>query len=94
MFDMRLFLCRHMSHDTMKGGGRFSLVAGVGHTGGEQQCVDGRLSDEQQERSVGLKHLPVQVDGATDRHHGGGCRRLASLLVYLQTEQGESGLSC
>lgn len=72
----------------------FLLVAGVGHAGGEQQRVDGRLSDEQQKRSVGMKHLPVQVDGATDRHHGGGRCGLAALLVYLQTEQVVSGLSC
>lgn len=39
---------------------RYSLLAaGVSHAGSEQQCVDGRLSDEQQERSVGQKHFPV-----------------------------------
>lgn len=61
------------------------LVAGVGHSGCEQQCVDGGLSDEEQERSVGLKNLPVQVDGASDGHHSGGCCRLAALLVHLKT---------
>lgn len=63
----------------------FLLAAGVGHAGGEQQRVDGGLSDDEQKRSVGLKNLPVRVEGASDGHHGCGRRRLAALLVHLRT---------
>lgn len=61
------------------------MAAGVGHAGHEEQRVDGGLPDEQQERSVGLEHHPVEVDGASDGDHGGGCRCLAALLVHLKT---------
>jgi len=71
--------------------GPFSLAAGVGHPGGEQQAVDGGLSDEQQERPVGHEHLAVQVEGATDGHDGGGRRRLAALLVHLRPQHNIQG---
>lgn len=61
-----------------------SLVAGVRHPGGKQQGVYGGLSDEQQKRPVGHKHRPSQVEGAANGHDGGGCRRLAALLVHLR----------
>ena len=67
------------------------LGAGVGHSGGEQQGVDGGLSDEQQERSVRLKHLPVMHEGASDGNHGGGCCRLAALLVHLKNHRQGQG---
>lgn len=61
------------------------MDAGIGHSAKEQQRVDGRLSDEQQERSGGVENLTVQVDGASDCHHGRRCRRLAAHLVHLET---------
>ena len=60
------------------------LGAGVCHPGGEQQSVDALLSDQQQEGSVHLEHLSVEVDGSTHRHHTCSRRRLAALLVHLQ----------
>lgn len=63
------------------------LVAGIRHTAGEQQRVDGRLSDQQQERPIGEEHAVVQVDGASDRHDGRGSRCLAAFLIYLQTRR-------
>lgn len=63
----------------------FLLAAGLDHAAGEQQCVDAGLSDQEQERPVGLENLPVGIEGASDRHHGRGRRRLAALLVHLRT---------
>lgn len=77
--------CGGTEHKQKKAFAGFLLAAGVGHSGGEQQRVDGGLSDEQQKRSVGLKNHPVQIDGASDGHHSGGRRRLAALLVHLKT---------
>lgn len=69
---------------TARPDGQFLLVAGVCNAANKQHRVDRRFSDEHEERPIGLENLAVQVEGASDGHHSGGCRRFAPLLVHLQ----------